>query len=78
MKIKITMKDPDVIGAVKDAVKESIMDLKGLSNSEKEAIIEVRQEEILNKIEQWFNYGEYLTVEVDTEANTCVVIKQNG
>jgi len=73
------MKDPDTAyDAVEDAVKESVANLNHLTESEKEAIIGVRQKEIWDKVGQWFEYGEYLTVEVDTETNTCVVVKKNG
>jgi hypothetical protein len=61
MKFTVTMKNPDCVSqAVEDAL---------FYNPGKEEVIEVA-------INEWFEYNEYLEVEVDTDAGTCVVIKQ--
>jgi len=77
MKFKVTMKDPDTLY---DAINDAVDDLKieGLSNEELEAIKEPRKEAIRELCSQWFEYGEYLTVEIDTEAKTCTVLKQGN
>ena len=41
----------------------------------------IREEEIGGAVlemckEKWFEYGEYLTVEIDTEKGTCVVVER--
>jgi hypothetical protein len=39
-----------------------------------EDIAEDDREEVRQACEKWVRYGEYITVEVDTEAGTCTVI----
>lgn len=72
MKIRITMKDPDgVYEALEDAVKASIP--AEFSKAEREALIEVRRDEVGKVMDKWFRYLEYLDVEVDTDAKTISV-----
>lgn len=79
MKFQVTMKDPDTLhDAIKDAVKKSLSDL-GLEEDELEPLIERRHEKVYDLCSKWFRYGEYLTVEIDTDAKTCVVVPdKNG
>ena len=74
MKFRVTMKDPDTLG---DAIKEAVEgDVKFLVDDpdEQSALIEVRQEKVSEICKEWFKWGEYLTVEIDTEAGTAVVV----
>lgn len=74
MKIKVTMKDPDTLGdAIDRAVGESVA---AISNDvdERNALADVRREKVGEIAAKWFEYGEYLTVEIDTDAGTCVVV----
>jgi hypothetical protein len=64
MKFTVTMKTPDVL---RDSIIEAI---NNLPDSE-----QPYEETILKKCEQWFEYEECLTVEIDTEKNTCIVLK---
>lgn len=74
MKFKVQMKDPDVLGdAINEAVSESVATLSN-DAEEREAVAEVRRDAIQTLCHKWFEYGEYLTVEIDTEAGTCVVV----
>ncbi len=74
MKFTVTMKDPDTLhDAIADAVSEAVSPLSNDAD-EREAIAEVRREKINELCSQWFEYGEYLTVEIDTDAGTCVVV----
>ena len=57
MKIRVTMKCPDALDSA--ISKETFNDL------------EVLQAKRL--CQKWFKYGEYITVIVDTEKETCVV-----
>jgi hypothetical protein len=78
MKIRVTMKDPDTLhDSIKEAVADSLKDL-GLSTVELRAVAETRHESISTIARKWFEYGEYLTVEIDTEAQTCVVVPRNA
>ena len=75
MKFKITMKDPDgVCDSVTDAAKQSAQEATGISDGEREELTEGRKEELGAVISQWFTYGEYLTVEIDTDAKTATVL----
>ncbi len=58
MKVQITLKSPDCLY---HAMYDTDMN-------------EEQREEFLELCKQWFEYGEYLTVEVDTEERTCVVV----
>jgi len=74
MKFKITMKDPDgVSDCIDEAISQSVKAMEGLSADDREALIESRREQISQIIGKWFEYQEYLTVEVDTDAMTCTV-----
>lgn len=71
MKIRVHFKDPDgVADALADAVEKTKPE--GLSESEWDDIALERREGI--SLKPWVEYNEYLTVEIDTEAKTAVVI----
>lgn len=70
-KLAVIFKDPD---ALYDAIQNSVDDeLKDMDEDEREAVKEIRVEKYSAIAAKWFEYGEYLTVVIDTEANTCVV-----
>jgi hypothetical protein len=58
MKINLTFKSPDVLS---DAI-----DNKNLTDSEREAVEELA--------ENFLEYGEYVTIQLDTKAKTAVVL----
>lgn len=71
-KFRVTLKDPDTLY---DAISEQLdKELEKMDEDEAEAVRDIRQEKYGEIASKWFRYGEYLTVEIDTEANTCVVI----
>ena len=73
MKFTVTMKDPDTLhDAINDAVGNEVGGMD-LSADEKEAVAELRRESVAKLCAKWFEYGEYLRVEIDTEAGTCEV-----
>lgn len=75
MKIRVTMKDPDGVGdSIHEAAKASALKVDGLSAEEREDIQERRHGAYTELCSRWFEYGEYLTVEIDTEAGTAVVV----
>lgn len=73
MKFSVSMKNPDALDdAIVYAVTKSTEGMD-ISPAERKAIQEVRREEAREICQRWFEYGEYLRVEIDTEAKTCVV-----
>jgi len=66
------MKDPDVLDdSINDAVLESMEDV---AEDEVDLLKEHRAEKIKSLCSKWFQYGEYITVEIDTESETCIVV----
>ena len=64
MKFKITMKDPDGFGnSLADAVAD------GNDGTDVEAV----QEELEKLTSKWFEYSEYVTIEIDTDTGTARV-----
>ena len=75
MKFRVTMKDPDSLSdAIDDAIKEELKSVSGLSNEEREYLFDGRHDAVYKDAGQWFKYGEYLTVEIDTDAGTAIVV----
>lgn len=73
MKFKVTMKDPDVLeDAINDAVKNALSEVD-LPEDEILELREIRAEKVKEITDKWFEYGEYLTVEIDTESGTATV-----
>lgn len=74
MKFKVQMKDPDGVSeSVYQAVKNSLQDVSGVSADELEELKETRREELQDILGKWFQFEEYLTVEIDTETKTIRV-----
>lgn len=75
MKIKITLKDPDgPYDSMMEAAEAMAKAIPGLTEKEREGIAETRFQKIQDDCEKWLKYGEYLTVEIDTEAGTATVL----
>jgi len=75
MKLKVTFKDPDACEvAIENFVKRSIGDLDGFDNEEKEAVFEKRLESTREKTRKWFEFGEYVTIEIDLETGDARVV----
>lgn len=77
MKFRMTMKDPNtLVDAISDAVKE--LPLSDLPEDEREMVRDERADKVRGFcVEKWFRWGEYVTLEIDTDAQTCVVV-ENG
>lgn len=74
MKFRVMIKDPDVLSdAIRDAVTDEVKEM-GLDDDESEALIERRMDKANEACERFWEYGEYLQVEHDTVAGTCVVV----
>jgi hypothetical protein len=85
MKFIVTMKTPDVLDeAIQEEVQSQMVqeldepdcdDANKLLDRIDEESLEQRIEEIKDGLcKRWFKHEEYLTVEIDTEAETCVVV----
>lgn len=75
MKFKVCFKDPDTLDeACQQAAQESVCEVVGLNREEAEKLALVRATALREECRPWFKYGEYLTVEIDTEAKTCTVV----
>jgi hypothetical protein len=78
MKFQVTMKDPDApFDAIDEALVEEVDKIVGLDTDERHAVIEERGEKVRDLCEKWFRYGELLTVEIDTDAQTCTVVEND-
>lgn len=75
MKFKVMMKDPDTLhDAIREAVKKWSASLREIDEDERESIAESRETKVGELCSKWFEYGEYLQVEIDTDAKTCTVV----
>lgn len=73
-KISITLKDTDAMyEAIQDHVTEELK-ASELAEDEQDAIRELRVEKYSEIIGKFFEYSEYLTVEVDTDSETARVV----
>ena len=78
MKIHITFKDPDTLHqCIEDGVRENMEVLKdALGVDEFEAAVQKRVEKVTELCTtSWFEWGEYLSVEVDTDENSARVMR---
>ncbi len=74
MKFRVMMKDPDTLhDAISEAVEKTVADI--LDEDERDAVADLRNNKTRELCSEWFEYGEYLQVEVDTDAGTCTVVK---
>lgn len=73
-KLKITLKAPD---AVYQACNEAAEDWgeKNAIGDDQYCLIKEKRNEFESLCNKWFRYGEYLTVEVDTESETIKVLE---
>lgn len=74
MKVKIQLKDPDGIWeSIREAAESSTGDTEGLDDNELEAIAEARRRKLEEQCSPWIDCGEYVTIEIDTDAGTAKV-----
>jgi hypothetical protein len=76
MKIRVSLKDPDVLyEAIREALEVETKSIVGISEKEREAIAESRATDISDElVKGWVAAGEYFVIEFDTEAKTAVVV----
>lgn len=82
MKFRVTLKDPDGVDMSVDSevsrfnelMSDTIASLN-LDADEIDSMQEQRADVIRKYVNQWLKYGEYVTLEFDTDTGTCVVVK---
>jgi len=78
MKFRVTMKDPEgAYDSIQDEAKKMVAAIEGITEDEREPIEESRADMLKAFASRWMTYGEYITVEFDTEAGTATVIERN-
>lgn len=75
-KFQVMMKSPDAVGdAYTEAAKAEVAKIEGIDEEERELLFDERYSKIKEACSKWFEYDEYLQVEVDTDAGTCTVVE---
>lgn len=79
MKIRVTLKDPDVFSECVDhAIRKTIdHEYETADDDEREAVTDLRTEKVWRVLKQWVEHQEYITIEFDTDAGTAVVVKRS-
>lgn len=69
--LKIYPKDPD---GVYHSIEEFVWkEFDQFDADERDDLLELRREQMLDHVRQFVKYGEYITIEFDTEADTTIV-----
>ena len=69
------MKDTDgVDDAIVEAAARSVAGMK-LDDDEREQLYETRREKIGEQLQKWFEYGEYIAIDIDLDAGTAIVVE---
>lgn len=78
MKIKVYLKDPDgFYDGIADAVRDSMAEFNGkLTESEKDDVATRRSEEANEALRRWVEFGEYVSIEFDTQSKTAKVLER--
>ena len=76
MKIEIEMKTPDALDrAIRDAVVEAFQG-RDLRNCEEDERFDAMVNEFTKMAKNWFQYGECITLELDTDNDTCIALRR--
>ena len=77
MKFVISFKTPDAVDyAIKDALTYNQEDEEGLDQDEIDELRDKRESEFRKVADKFVSYGEYISVEFDTETQTATVLKK--
>lgn len=75
MKFRVTMKDPDSLhDACEDAAREALEAVAGLSDGERALLLESRATGLRQLADRFFEHGEYVTIEIDTDTKEARVV----
>lgn len=78
MKFQITFKDPDgVHDSITEVISDQLSHFQYLNNKlpNQDEVEQNWREQINESISKWVDYGEYITVEFDTDAGTATVVE---
>lgn len=80
MKLRVTMKDPDAILDAKadlrhELVNQLVNDLN-ISRTAAEVEVSERFSKLDHLVSQYFEWGEYVTIELDTDAGTATLVRR--
>lgn len=78
MKFTVNMKDPDSLYDAIDRALRLELRESGLPEDEQDALLETRREKATEIAATWFEYGEYVSIEVDIEEKTARVVPVSG
>jgi hypothetical protein len=73
MKLRIVMKNPDVLGTSLTKALLIEAEEKGIPEDEKADWVESEREELAEKMKKWFKHGEYIHLEIDTDTMVATV-----
>jgi hypothetical protein len=73
LKIRVTFKDPDH-DMSEEAAKAVKKQFPGLS----EDAVDAEIDNVVSQCSAWVEYGEYVTIEFDTDAGTATVVAKRG
>jgi len=62
------------MAAIDDAVCDEVAKLGLTDDREINAITDARKDKVNKALRNWVEYGEYITIEFDTEAQTATVV----
>lgn len=77
MKVSLSLKSPD---GVSESINEAALSLlpEGYdADADVELLFAEAKASLREKFTRWIVYDEYVTIEIDTEANTAIVCEQN-
>ena len=76
MKVRVTFKTPYAADQVRVPAARAVMCTA--EGSDEETAAQAEQEVLESLVNRFFRCGECITVELDTEAKTCVVVPRAG
>lgn len=76
MKLNLTVNDPaGVYESIREAVREEVSKIEGLSDDEIEALEERRIIDTCSSLKKWIEDGRDIRIEFDTEEGTATVLR---
>ena len=79
MNCRVTMKCPDSLRTAIEEMVEGEIGAGDPDNLDQQEELDAEFDNLVSKCmtkaEKWFSYGEYITVEIDFENNTCTVVE---